>query len=91
MQAAIPDMCDSKHGSKVLLYLLHPNCSRYLPPHALKLLTPPVRTITSTAQTTTDGGDDKDEADKPKAEPQVMGLSKKDPELRRCALTALHR
>ena len=43
-QGSLEELCQHRHGSRVLLHLLRPLCSKYMPPQELSLLTLEQRT-----------------------------------------------
>lgn len=61
MQAELPDVCPNKFGRRIVLQLLHPDCTRYLPPAALQLMHPPQRTIRGATGVSVEGDEEEEE------------------------------
>lgn len=90
MQSDLEEVLASPHGIKVVLSMVS-SLSKHLPPHAKDMLAPPERTVATTpaVQNPGEAGEESNDA-QPEGEPTetVLGLSKKDPERKRCASLA---
>lgn len=88
VQNNLEEVLASLHGIKVVLSMVS-SLSKHLPPHAKDMLSPPERTVAVSPAVDDPGeaGEDSKEAG-PEGEPTqtVLGLSKKDPERKRCVL-----
>lgn len=91
MQSNLKDVIASLNGIKVVLSMVS-SSNKHLPPHAQEMLSPSERTVATTPSVENPGeaGDKVETAEDEGHAQTVLGLSKKDPERKRCVRVSSH-